>query len=130
MNIQGLATLLGDAWIVEVEAESACISVENDDGLVAFAYVGESQILIETILFPLNAVADVAKLNADILQTHHLIPLSSICVRPIDGKQYYVAFGALSASSKAEVIIEEVEALFSNVSEFLELYEEHLVVEA
>ena len=108
------------------EVEGDCISISNDEGVDAFLVVGEQQIVVETILFPLSAVTNVAALDAEILRTHRLVPLSTLAVSRIGDEEYYVAFGALSYDSKDEVIVEEVEALFANVTEFLELYSEYL----
>ncbi|GLR71919.1 DUF2170 family protein [Agaribacter marinus] len=108
------------------EIEGDCISISNDEGLDAFLVVGEQQIVAETVLFPLDAVKDCSALDHEILRTHRLVPLSTVAVSSIGGEEYYVAFGALSVDSKDEVIVEEVEALFANVPEFLELYSEYL----
>ncbi|WP_444885397.1 DUF2170 family protein [Microbulbifer sp. PSTR4-B] len=114
-------------WVVESEGE--CLSISNDEGVDAFVYVGEKQIVVESILFPVSQVADVVALNELILQTHQLVPLTSIAITMIGGERYYVAFGALSVSSKDEVVIEEVETLFSNVGDFLDLYADHFEME-
>jgi hypothetical protein len=113
-----------DAWVVEVEGD--CLSISNDEGIDAFVYVGEQQIIVETALFPASGVKDVAALNALILRSHHLLPLTAICINEIAGEDYYVAFGALSVDSKESVIIEEVETLFANTGEFLDLYNQFL----
>lgn len=109
-----------------VEANGDCISISNDEGLDAFLFAGDSQIVVETVLFPASMVADVAALNAQILRSHRIVPLSTIGVSQVDNEDYYVAFGALSVDSKDEVLIEEVETLFNNVPEFIELYSAHL----
>ncbi|WP_226648628.1 DUF2170 family protein [Microbulbifer variabilis] len=114
-------------WVVESEGE--CLSISNDEGVDAFLYVGEKQIVVESILFPVSQVADVVALNEMILQTHQLVPLTAIAIKMIGGERYYVAFGALSVSSKDEVVIEEVETLFSNVGDFLDLYADHFEME-
>ncbi|GAB2883776.1 DUF2170 family protein [Microbulbifer echini] len=114
-------------WVVEPEGE--CLSISNDEGVDAFVYVGEKQIVVESILFPVSQVVDVAALNEMILQTHQLVPLTAIAIKMIGGEHYYVAFGALSVSSKDEVVIEEVETLFSNVGDFLDLYADHFEME-
>lgn len=98
-------------------------------GVDAFVYVGEKQIVVESILFPVSQVADVVVLNEMILQTHQLVPLTAIAIKMIGGERYYVAFGALSVSSKDEVVIEEVETLFSNVGDFLDLFADHFEME-
>jgi uncharacterized protein YjfI (DUF2170 family) len=108
-----------------VEAENDCISITNDEGIDAFLFAGETQTVVETVLFPSDIVKDTSALDAHVLRSHRIVPLSSIGVSSIGDKDYYVAFGALSNDSKDEVLIEEIEALFSNVPEFIELYSEH-----
>ncbi len=116
------------SWVVEAEGE--CLNISNDEGIDTFVYAGEQQIVVETVLFPVDSVIDSAGLNDLILHTHQLVPLTTICINSICGKDYYVAFGALSVDSKESVIVEEIEALFSNVSEFLDLYNDYLNKEA
>lgn len=116
------------SWVVDAEGD--CLRISNDEGIDAFIYVGEKQIIAETALFPAAKVTDTATMNDLILRTHHLLPLTTICINKIDGEDYYAAFGSLSVDSKDSVIVEEIETLFANVAEFLELYNEHLTVEA
>ena len=116
------------SWVAEVEGD--CLRISNDEGIDAFIYVGDQQILAETALFPAANVADKATLNDLILRTHHLLPLTTICINKIGNEEYYVAFGSLSVDSKDSVIVEEIETLLANVDEFLELYDEHLNEEA
>ncbi|WP_308367058.1 MULTISPECIES: DUF2170 family protein [unclassified Microbulbifer] len=115
-------------WVVEAEGD--CLSISNDEGVDAFVYAGEKQIVVETILFPVADVANETALNKLILQTHQLVPLTTIGINNIGGEDYYVAFGALSVSSKEEVVVEEIETLFTNVGDFLDLYAEHLEKES
>lgn len=115
-------------WVAEAEGD--CLSISNDEGVDAFVYAGEKQIVVETILFPVADVADEAALNKLILQTHQLVPLTTIGINNIGGEDYYVAFGALSVSSREEVVVEEIETLFANVGDFLDLYAEHLEKES
>lgn len=121
-----LLSLMNEQISFTAEVQGDCISISNDEGVDAFLVVGDNQIVVETILFPLSAVKDPAALNAQILRTHWMVPLSTLAISSIAGDEYYVAFGALSVDSKDEVIVEEVETLFANVPEFLELYSEHL----
>ncbi len=116
------------SWVVDAEGD--CLKISNDEGIDAFIYVGGLQILAETALFPAARVTDKATLNDLILRTHHLLPLTTICINKIGGEDYYAAFGSLSVDSKDRVIVEEIETLFANVDEFLELYNEYLNEEA
>ncbi len=115
-------------WVVEQEGD--CLSLSNDEGIDAFAYVGEQQIIIESALFAADSVDDTAALNDLILRTHQLLSLTAISIKNIDGQDYYIAFGALSSDSKDSVIIQEIETLFSNINDFLDLYSEHLKQES
>jgi uncharacterized protein YjfI (DUF2170 family) len=115
------------SWVVDAEGE--CLSISNDEGINAFIYVGEKQIIAETALFPAAKVTDQATMNDLILRTHHLLPLTTICISNIGGEDYYTAFGSLSVESKDSVIVEEIDTLFANVGEFLELYNQHLTEE-
>lgn len=128
-NTDTLKVLIEDqsGWVVETEGE--CLTVSNDEGVDVFVYVGGQQILVETALFSAQSVTDKAQLNDLILRSHQLVPLTTIGLKVIGGEDYYVAFGALSVDSKNSVVIEEIEALFDNVSEFLDLYSEFLNVE-
>lgn len=112
------------SWVIQ--SEEACLSVSNDEGIDAFIYVGEQQIIVEAPLFPLASVQNVMGLNDLILRTHQLQPLTTIGIKTIASEDYYIAFGALSVDSKDHVVVEEVETLFANVGDFLELYTQYL----
>ncbi|ASP37773.1 cytoplasmic protein [Bacterioplanes sanyensis] len=128
-DLNNIQTLVDDHDSWSIETEDNCLSISNDEGLDAFLYAGEQQIIVESLLFPLSSVRDEAALNQLILRTHQLQPLTSIGIKVVDGAEYYVAFGALSTQSKDSVLMEEIETLFINVGEFLELYADHLTCE-
>lgn len=111
-------------WAVCLEAD--CLCVTNSDGLDAYVAVSGEQILVETVLFAKNQVTDSAALNEEILKTHQVFPLTTVGLVSIADEDYYVAFGALSSQSKAESIVIELEALFDNVSGFLDAYDDYL----
>lgn len=115
------------SWVVDAAGE--CLTVSNDEGIDAFIYAGQNQIVAETALFPASSVSDAAALNALILRSHQLVPLTTIGINNIGGDDYYVAFGSLSVDSKESVVVEEIETLFDNVTEFLDLFSEYLLEE-
>ena len=128
-NTDTLKVLIEDQSNWVIETEGGCLTVSNDEGVDVFVYVGGQQILVETPLFAAQSVTDKAQLNDLILRSHQLVPLTTIGIKAIGNEDYYVAFGALSVDSKNSVVIEEIETLFDNVSEFLDLYSEFLNVE-
>nr|WP_194717456.1 DUF2170 family protein [Vibrio sp. S9_S30] len=85
-----------------------------------------TQITVEALLFPADKVQDVNALNQRILETHKMIPLTSIGITEVDGQSYYTAFGTLSSDSKVESVVEEVSVLFQNIPEILETFAEFL----
>ena len=123
---QTLQELLENHGLWEVNLEGSCLKASNDEGIDAFIYVGDRQLLAEVPLFPEDQVVDIAAINEKVLQTHYLAPLSSIYKKSIAGQNYYVAFGALYLESKDDVVLEEISTLFENVDEFLDLYADDL----
>ena len=111
-------------WVVT--NEGSCICVTNEDGLDSYIAISGEQILVESILFAKQQVANTAALNEEILKTHHIFPLTAVAMTTIEGADYYMAFGALSSSSDADSIMKEVDMLLVNISGFLEAYESFL----
>lgn len=113
-----------ESWAVV--REEGCLCITNEDGLDAYIAVSGEQIIVEAILFAKMQVSDVNALNDEILKTHQVFPLTTIGITAVDGEEYYIAFGALSSQSKEESIIIEVQALFDNISGFLDAYEDYI----
>ena len=89
--------------------------------------VSGSQILVETLLWPVAEVADSAAFNELILKTHKLLPLSTFGIRPgPDGKDYYEMFGSLSAGSILESVLFEIETLADNAMQAAAAYQSDL----
>lgn len=95
--------------------------------LPLFIAVSGEQIVIEGTLWSEKEVKDIVKFNDTVLRTHKLFPLSSVALEgPVDGQSYYIMFGALSASSKLENIVLEIEVLADNLIKATEAYASHL----
>ena len=89
--------------------------------------VSGGQILVDTLLWPVDEVADPGDFNATILKTHKLLALSTFGIRAgPDGKDYYELFGALSAGSILESVILEIETLADNAMQAAEAYQTEL----
>lgn len=85
--------------------------------------VSGSQILVDTLLWPVEEVKDTASFNDMILRTHKLFPLSTIGIRPgPDGRDYYEMFGALSAGSIIDSVLFELETLADNAMQAADAY--------
>ncbi|MFP6655017.1 MAG: YjfI family protein, partial [Myxococcota bacterium] len=89
--------------------------------------VSGSQILVDTLLWPVDEVNDAAAFNDLILKTHKLLPLSTFGIRQgPDGRDYYEMFGSLSAASKLESVLFEIETLADNAMQAAEAYQTDL----
>ena len=89
--------------------------------------VSGSQILIDTLLWPVEEVDNAATFNEMILKTHKLLPLSTFGIRPgPDGRDYYEMFGSLSAGSILESVLFEIETLADNAMQAAEAYQSDL----
>jgi len=89
--------------------------------------VSGSQILAETLLWPVDDVKDTAAFNDMILKTHKVLPLSTFGIRQgPDGKEYYEMFGSLSAGSLLESVLFEIETLADNAMQAAEAYQTDL----
>ena len=89
--------------------------------------VSGGQILVDTLLWPVDEVTNPAAFNELILKTHKLLPLSTFGIRQgPDGTEYYEMFGSLSAGSILESVLFEIETLADNAMQAAEAYQSDL----
>jgi len=97
--------------------------------LPIFLTVAGEQIIVESVLWSVDGVADTSKFNEAVLRTHKYFPLSTISLDSIGGDgDYYLMFGALSSASLLHNIVFEIEVLASNVIQATEAYSEFLSI--
>ena len=125
-DLQQLSQLLSNQEQYVVTEEENCLLIANEDGLDAWLAISGEQILVESLLFSVADVADTSALNEEVLKTHMLFPLTTVGISSVAGEDYYTAFGALSAQSKQESVLIEIETLFQNVAAFIDAYQSHL----
>ena len=86
--------------------------------------VSGSQIVVDTLLWPVDEVGDTAEFNALILKTHKIFPLSTFGItRGPNDRDYYDMFGSLSSGSILDSIIFEIETLADNAIQAAESYQ-------
>ncbi len=100
------------------------IAHEYGDVHVFIAVTGEIAIAQAT-LFPVARVRDTARLNERILRTEKLFDLANISIdtHP-DGKEFYVIYGALRATSSLADIEFEIDTLARNAVDAAAAYRE------
>ncbi|MFC6839390.1 YjfI family protein [Xanthomonas theicola] len=73
-----------------------------------------SQIFVSTVLAPADQVADRNGLNDACMRLNPLNPLSNLGLIQHEGKDTYIIFGELSASSSLDEVDEEIQVLAAN----------------
>ncbi len=122
----------GKEGLIEIEliegADPGILIIMKEFGdLPLLMSVSGSQIIVDSLLWPVDDVDDSAAFNTMILKTHKLFPLSTFGIRSgADGRDYYEMFGSLSASSVLESVIFEFETLADNAIQAAEAYRSEL----
>jgi uncharacterized protein YjfI (DUF2170 family) len=123
---------LNQASIELIDGIDASLFIEMrafGDLPVFLTVVGE-QIIVESVLWPVSAVFDVAGFNDAVLRTHKYFPLSTISLDTMsNGESVYHMFGALSASSLLSNVLFEIDMLANNVIQATQAYAEFLTVQ-
>lgn len=109
---------------------SLFIEMKAFGDLPVFLTVVGEQIIVESVLWPVDAVSDVAAFNDAVLRTHKYFPLSTISLDTMaNGESVYHMFGALSASSLLSNVLLEIDMLANNVIQATQAYSEFLVAQ-
>lgn len=113
--------------LVEGADPGILVTMKEFGDLPLLMSVSGSQIIVDTLLWPVEEADDTAAFNEMILKTHKLFPLSTFgIVAGPDGRDYYEMFGSLSAGSILETVIFEIETLADNAMQAAEAYQSEL----
>jgi uncharacterized protein YjfI (DUF2170 family) len=113
--------------LVEGTDPGILITMTEFGDLPLLMSVSGSQILVDTLLWPVDEVSDPAAFNEMIMKTHKLLPLSTFGIRQgPDGREYYEMFGSLSAGSILESVLFEIEMLADNAMQAAAAYQSDL----
>lgn len=113
--------------LVEGAEPGILITMKEFGDLPVLMSVSGSQIIVNTLLWPVAEVEDSAAFNMMILKTHKLFPLSTFGItRGPNDQDYYEMFGSLSAGSILESVLFEIETLADNALQAAEAYRSDL----
>ena len=112
--------------LVDGVEPSILVTMREFGDLPIYMTVSGNQIIVEALLWSVEDVKDVEAFNDAVLRTHKYFPLSTISLDHVGDTSYYHMFGALSATSKLENVVLEIETLASNVIQATEAYGEFL----
>lgn len=106
--------------------KNALIVKMNDYGDLQFSILFTSrQIIIETLICPLQCIDNQAEFNVFLLRNQKILPLSSVGISLVQNEEYYVVFGALSLNSSLEDIMLEITTLVENAFDLAEITDEY-----
>lgn len=103
--------------MIDVGAQVLEFIMHEYGDLAILLSVEGQQILASVVLCAADNITDRDAFERVILKTHKMIPLSTFGIVEIDGSDHFELFGSLSASSRFEVVMEEVETLARNAIE-------------
>jgi uncharacterized protein YjfI (DUF2170 family) len=122
------STNLATIELIDGIDASLFIEMKAFGDLPVFLTVVGEQIIVESVLWPVNAVSDVAGFNDAVLRTHKYFPLSTISLDTMtNGDSVYHMFGALSAASLLSNVLLEIDMLANNVIQATQAYAEFLI---
>lgn len=106
---------LGDVDVsVEPGSDVLRITLKERGDLDVLMVASGEQILCSVLLTPADTIPGREKFERRALSMHKLIPLSNFGITEFGGAEWYELFGALSARSDAEALVEEVAVLAAN----------------
>ena len=113
-----------DIELIEGADPGILITMKEFGELPLIMSVSGSQIIVDTLLWPVDEVGDTAEFNEMILRTHKLFPLSTFAIsRGPNDRDYYEMFGSLSSGSILDSVIFEIETLADNAMQAAEAYQ-------
>ena len=109
-----------------ISNEQSLITKMNDYGDLLLSILFTSrQMIIETVICPVNNIQHQDAFNLFLLRNQKLLPLSSVGISRVRQDEYYVAFGALSLNSTLEDVVLEMTTLVDNALDLAEITEEY-----
>ena len=90
------------------------VTMPAQGGLAVFLSVAGEQIVVSTLLWPVDEQQDADAFNRFILKAQKLVPLSNFAITEVDGRDYYELIGELSAESPLRMIALELRVLAEN----------------
>jgi uncharacterized protein YjfI (DUF2170 family) len=96
-------------------ADSVIVANMRDYGdLTLYLSAGAEQIVVSTLLWPVDEQENADEFNRFILKAQKVVPLSNFAIADVDGREYYELIGELSSDSDIATILLELRVLAEN----------------
>ena len=89
-------------------------SMRGHGDLTIYISVAGEQIVVSTLLWPVDEQENEAEFNRFILKAQKIVPLSNFAITEADGRDYYELIGELSSDSNIATILLELRVLAEN----------------
>lgn len=99
---------------IEGSGDVLRVSVAAQGDLSIFLSVAGEQIVVSTLLWPVDEQPDADAFNRFILKAQKLVPLSNFAITEVDGRDYYELIGELAIESPLSAIALELRVLAQN----------------
>lgn len=117
-----LATALADpayrdtltAERIDITEPVLRVSMHEHGDLGIFVSCAGEQIVVSTLLWPVDEQPDADAFNRFLLKAQKLVPLSNFAISEVDGRDYYELIGELSIESSLRLIVLELRVLAEN----------------
>lgn len=121
-TVSGLAEALGSPDLAEelaverIEGAEPVLRVmmRGHGDLSIFLSLAGEQIVVSTLLWPVDEQPNADAFNRFILKAQKLVPLSNFAITEVDGRDYYELIGELSVESSLRMITLELRVLAEN----------------
>ena len=106
----------GEFVVEHIEAAEPVlrVTVPDQGNLGIFLSVAGEQIVVSTLLWPVDEQEDADAFNRFILKAQKLVPLSNFAITEVDGRDYYELIGELATESSLKQIVLELRVLAEN----------------
>ncbi len=106
----------GELGVERIEQAEPVLRVTMRDhgDLGVFLSCAGEQIVVSTLLWPVDEQPDPAAFNVLLLKAQKLVPLSNFAITEVDGRDYYELIGELSIDSRLRTIVTELRVLAEN----------------
>jgi uncharacterized protein YjfI (DUF2170 family) len=90
------------------------VTMHDHGDLAIFVSCAGEQIVVSSLLWPVDEMPDAAAFNHFLLKAQKMVPLSNFAITEVDGREYYELIGELSIESSLRTILIELRALAHN----------------
>jgi uncharacterized protein YjfI (DUF2170 family) len=110
----GLRGYDGEFAVEAVGGEVLHVTMREHGDLAVFLSAAGDQIVVSTLLWPVDEQENADAFNRFILKAQKVVPLSNFAITEVDGRDYYELVGELAAASPIEMIVLELRVLADN----------------